>query len=119
MPRRRTKLLLALALALTLCLVGLAALAQHFIIHSRVNRQVETLNTLLQHAGPGLEDVHVMRSTHPAAWLQGHVATESDRAHLLDTLRTQFDDQTAHRMLTPIRVTAPATTRATTSSHSD
>ena len=43
MPRRPTKLLLALLL----CLIGLAALAQHFIIQNRVNRQVETLNTIL------------------------------------------------------------------------
>lgn len=111
MPRRRTKLLLAL----TLCLIGLAALAQHFIIHYRVNRQVETLNTLLQHAGPGFEDVHIMRSTHPAAWLQGQVATENDRAHLLNALRTQFDEETARRMLTPLRITAPTTTQAMTS----
>jgi hypothetical protein len=113
MPRRRTKLLLAL----TLCLIGLAALAQHFIVRYRVDRQVETLNTLLQRAGPGFEDVRVMRSTHPAAWLQGRVATETDRARLLDTLRTQFDEETARRMLTPILVTAPTTSHAMTSPH--
>ena len=109
-PNRPSRIKLFLALGL--CVVGLAAIAQHFIFSYRVDRQVQALNTIVQQLGPGFENVRAVRSTQPAAWLHGHVANEQDRARLLEAVGLQFGRPEAHRMLRQIQINQPATTQS-------
>jgi hypothetical protein len=104
----RIKLLLALGL----CLVGLASIVQHVIVNYHIDRQVQTLNTIIQQLGPGFENVRAVRSTQPAAWLNGRVASAQDRARLLQAVRLQFGDAQAHRLLLPIQIDKPSTTQS-------
>jgi hypothetical protein len=101
-----------IALAALFCVLGVAAVANHYWVSYRVDREVTQLRAivaLLAQADPAYAELKVVRSTHPKAWIFGTVQSSSRVDVVRQRVAESFGAEEAGRIVSQIRPSLPAT----------
>jgi hypothetical protein len=96
--------------------LGIALVASPILVRIQVRQQVKIIQSVLDRIGAPVSTVHVHISTHPKAFLLGSVSNREVLEKLNTELRAHFDDETAKRMLSNVKVEVAPDARQSTSS---
>jgi hypothetical protein len=111
MPRPKTASW-KIALAALFCAFGVAAVAGHYWVSYHVDQDVSRLKAIvasLAASDSAYNDLTVVRSTHPKAWVFGTVDSPSRKDAVRARVAEAFGPEEAQRIVSQIRLPPPAT----------
>jgi hypothetical protein len=111
MPRPKTATW-KIALAGLFCAFAVAAVAGHYWVSYRVDQDVSRLKAIvssLAASDSAYDDLKVVRSTHPNAWVFGTVDSPSRIDAVRAKVAEAFGAEEARRIVSQIRLPPPAT----------